>query len=327
MLKMAAIGCGNQSRGSIIPTIRPAGADLVATCDLDRGLAEDVARRHGADRVYTDYCEMLEKEDVQAVTVVGPPEMHIAVGIEVLKSGRHLFIEKPPGWTLEEARLLESAATDANRQVMVGFMKRHARPYQIVKEAIEKPEFGGANTMRMDFTHMPYPELRGDLGLFATHPIDLARFFMGDVTGGVLAKHRVHDLWTMALTLEHGSERTSVLTLSALGARANEFVDIVGKAAVIQVRGLTEVRYIEPKHVEWTDLSMARIWYPELTVPNWPNDSRVLQGYAGQMQHFVEAVANDRPVSPNIADGVETMRIVEAVVAAPEGLSQLTIPA
>ena len=219
MLKVAVIGCGRQSQGNIFPTLRHADVDLGPRVTLTRDWP--AARRvFGARASYTDHREMLQTVNVDAVLVIGPHRCTLRSGTEVLESGRHLFIEKPPGWSLEDARRLQRASDEAQRQVMVGFMKRHARAYRIAKAAADDPAFGGVTTFRMDFTHMPAPDLRTHLGDFSSHPLDLVRFFMGNVTAGVLSKRQVGQSWNLVVMFEHEGATTSVLTLSGLGPRA-----------------------------------------------------------------------------------------------------------
>ena len=71
--------------------------------------------------------------------------------------------------------------------------------------------------------------------------------------------------------------------------------------------------------------SSFRAWHPEFTVPYEQADSLSVQGYAGELSSFADAVLARRPVSPSIEDGVAAMRIVEAIAAAPDGLNVLSL--
>src|SRR5436190_11170208 len=100
-IRFAVIGAGRQCTASLMPGIPYIPElDLVAVCDLKRELAERNARRFGARAVYTSVDEMLRQEAPDAVMVVGPPEMHEEIGLQVLEAGAHLFIEKPAAPTI-----------------------------------------------------------------------------------------------------------------------------------------------------------------------------------------------------------------------------------
>ena len=71
--KLAFIGCGGFATASIFPNNHLVPQiDLVAVCDLDEARAQRNARTFGARRVYTDLHEMLDKEELDGVVVIGP---------------------------------------------------------------------------------------------------------------------------------------------------------------------------------------------------------------------------------------------------------------
>ena len=96
-VRVAVIGCGNHARGALHPNIaRLPHFDYLAVCDLDRGAAEDCARRYGARSVHTDFRAMLDQIAPEAVVVCGGAGLHHQVGLETVRRGIHFFTEKPP---------------------------------------------------------------------------------------------------------------------------------------------------------------------------------------------------------------------------------------
>src|SRR4028119_1252258 len=95
-IRLAVIGAGRQCTNALMPGIPYIEEiDLVAVCDLQRELAERNVRNFGAKAAYTDVAQMLEQEKPDACMVVGPPQIHEEVGLQVLEASAHLFIEKP----------------------------------------------------------------------------------------------------------------------------------------------------------------------------------------------------------------------------------------
>jgi predicted dehydrogenase len=331
MIRFGMIGAGGHATNAIYPSIRHSGMSLVAIADLDPALAERNAGWFGAQRTYGDFREMLDKEELDVVGVVGPPQMHHQIGLEVLRAARHLFMEKPPGRTLDDARELQAAAAENGVQCMVGFMKRFARSYARAKAISQTDEFGTPRLLRLNYSHWHYKPLREHLLFMSTHPLDLARFFMGDVVGGTVFKREVDGNHVIAAMLEHAEGGVSQLSLSALEPRVQEHLELSGDSTLIEVTNLTELRYHPPApgfaEAVGTDESMVRLWLPEFTIPFPETDSLVLQGYAGELQELRAAIEEGRPVSSSIDDGVEAMRLVEAIDAAPAGLSVLELPA
>lgn len=324
------IGVGHHSSQAILPALRHTSFDFVAVADLDKERARAVGGRFGNPTVYNDYEKMLELEDVDAVGVVGPPELHHEAGMAVLQSGRHLFVEKPPAPDLMKTKQLQAMAAARGLKVMVGFMKRHAKSYVRAKSLSQREDFGKATVLRLNYSHVRYPSLREHVTFMSVHALDLARYFMGDVATGMVAKREVAGSHVIALLAEHSMGGFSQVTLSSHEPRVQESVELAGESAMIQVINLTELRYHRRcstwQEVVSTDESMTSIWYPEFTIPIDYTNSLVLQGYAGELQQFADAIEADNAVSPSIDDGVEAMRLAEALFAAPEGLTELSLP-
>lgn len=330
MTRFAMIGAGGHATNAIYPSLRFSGMKLVAIADLSQELAERNAGWFGAERTYPDHTKLLEADDIEAVGVVGPPQMHLEIGLDVLRAGKHLFIEKPPGRTLADARLLQKTADDNGVMLMVGFMKRFAKAYRRVKEISATPEFGTPRLLRLNYSHWNYTPLREHLIFMSTHPLDLCRFFMGDVVDGSVFKREVDGNYVIALLLEHAGGGASHVSLSALEPRVQESVELSGDSTLVKVTNQTELRYDHRapgfKEAFNTNESMASVWTPDFTIPFQDSDSLFIQGYAGEMKHFGDAVRGEVPLESTIADGVEAMRLVEAVHDAPEGISPLRLP-
>lgn len=325
-IRFAMIGAGNHARQSIYPALRFTDLELVAVADLDKGRARAVGGRFGSPRVYTDYQEMLKVEELDAVGVVGPPDLHHEAGLAVVESGRHLFVEKPPAPDLAGARELQARAAEQEVQVMVGFMKRHASAYIRARELSERPEFGRRTVLRLNYSHGHLP-VRDHLIYMTTHAVDLARFFMGDISRATAIKRNIDDNFAIALLAEHAGGGISQLTLSAHEPRVQESVELAGESALVQITNMTELRYHPAAGaIVPPDETMTSVWFPEFTIPLEYADSHVLQGYAGELRNFAEGIATGSAVSPNIHDGVEAMRLVEALFEAPEGMSELHLP-
>ena len=124
--RIGFIGCGSFSSACIYPSLRlaangiePPGSEpiveLVACCDFDATLAERNARLFGFQRFSTDPREMLKKEALDAVFVVMHPRLQPALAIEVMRSGRNVFIEKPPAQTLAEVREIQRVSRETGK--------------------------------------------------------------------------------------------------------------------------------------------------------------------------------------------------------------------
>ena len=125
---VASIGVG--SRGSGIGHAAGSLGNMVACCDVDREHAEKFAAKYeGRCAVYTDFRKLLERKDIDAVTIGTPDHWHTAVAIAALQSGRDVYCEKPLTLTIEEGKLLCQVGKKSGRVFQVGTQQRSDRKF------------------------------------------------------------------------------------------------------------------------------------------------------------------------------------------------------
>jgi myo-inositol 2-dehydrogenase/D-chiro-inositol 1-dehydrogenase len=324
---VGVVGCGVHSTSSILPSIRHARMRLVAVCDMDHERAELARRQFGAESAYKSVEDMLVRTDLDAVIVVGPPDLHVSAGIAALQSGRHVFVEKPPASSLADALRLRQASESAKRQLMVGFMKRRASAYRLVRQVMDDEGFGPVTSVQLTYAHWPVKGLRLHLLDMSIHALDLVRWLLGDPSRMSVYKRSIRDNHVVALTLEHPTA-VSQLDLSGFQPGVQERLVVTGDGAVIRVENLTNVVYVRQAAGAPAEAPNNRVtssWTPEFAIPDAENDRLVLQGYATEMIAFADAVREGRPVAPSIDDGIAAMRLVDAIVEAPEGLSTVEV--
>jgi predicted dehydrogenase len=127
-LKACFIAAGGHSFRNVYPTFQYAPVNLVAICDVNGERVAAYARRFGASRHYTDHREMLEKEQPEVVFIVTAyhPDGRVQatdLAIDALKSGSHVWMEKPTASSIQEVEKLMEASTRYNRYVMTGLKK------------------------------------------------------------------------------------------------------------------------------------------------------------------------------------------------------------
>jgi predicted dehydrogenase len=122
-LKIAIVGCGKIADGHAeeIAKLPPGCAALVACCDREILLAEQLAARYGIPRHYDGYEEMLARETPDVVHVTTPPASHVPLARQAIDAGAHVYVEKPFALSAAEARELLAHADEGGRRVTVGW--------------------------------------------------------------------------------------------------------------------------------------------------------------------------------------------------------------
>jgi predicted dehydrogenase len=121
---VGAIGVGG--RGSGIASQARKFGPVVAVCDVDRSHAEKGKASFGDGKaeVYSDYRKLLDRKDIQVVTIGTPDQWHAKIAIEALQAGKDVYCEKPLTLTIDEGKLICKAVKATGRVFQVGTQQR-----------------------------------------------------------------------------------------------------------------------------------------------------------------------------------------------------------
>jgi myo-inositol 2-dehydrogenase/D-chiro-inositol 1-dehydrogenase len=122
-LNVASIGVGG--RGSAIGHQAGGLGNMLACCDVDSGRAAGFANRYeNRCQTYGDYRKVLDRNDVEAVTIGTPDHWHVKIATEAMQAGKDVYCEKPLTLTIEESKLVCQAAQKTGRVFQVGTQQR-----------------------------------------------------------------------------------------------------------------------------------------------------------------------------------------------------------
>jgi predicted dehydrogenase len=187
-IRVGVIGAGGMAEYHI-EGFREAGAEVVAVADLNIDAAKALTAKFEIPETYKSLTEMIEKADVDAVSIITPNKFHKMLAIEALNAGKHVFCEKPPALNADETTEMKEACENAGKILMFDFNNR-ARPesYAMMKY-IENGDVGKINSAQAVWTRRT--GIPGFGGWFTNkalsgggpvidllHMIDLALYFM-----------------------------------------------------------------------------------------------------------------------------------------------------
>jgi predicted dehydrogenase len=139
-VRLGVIGVGGQGRAHL-NNIDPAYADLRAIADINPAqleLADEaIAKRGGPPaRHYSEWQEMLQKEDLEAVTIALPLHLHADVTVACLEAGKHVLCEKMMAWDLEGCERMLKASEKNNRLLEIGYQRHYNPVYQAAYDGV-----------------------------------------------------------------------------------------------------------------------------------------------------------------------------------------------
>jgi predicted dehydrogenase len=142
-IRVGIIGCGGIARATHIPNYKKIeGVELVACADIDISAAKKVAKEFGIPHFYKEYNEMLEKENLDAVSVCTPNIFHKGPAIAAMKAGAHVLTEKPMAGKLSDAKKMYEASKKYGKILIVGFQTRFRIDLNELRQLVQAGELG-----------------------------------------------------------------------------------------------------------------------------------------------------------------------------------------
>ncbi|WP_166819961.1 Gfo/Idh/MocA family protein [Thalassoroseus pseudoceratinae] len=184
------IGVGGQGRGNLGRFIKNAGA----VCDVDQThlakaakMVEDKGRKC---KTFSDYRELLDQADIDAVVISTPDHWHALPTIHACQAGKDVYCEKPLSLTIGEGRLMVEAARAHKRVVQTGSQQRSAKNFRTACELVRSGHIGKLQTVLVG---IPGPNHPGEPVPNSEPPEELDyEFWLGPAPNRPYNKKRVH---------------------------------------------------------------------------------------------------------------------------------------
>ena len=144
MLKVAIIGCGKIADDHLQQIQRISGCDVVAACDLELLMATQLCDRFQIAHAFSDVAEMLRTCLPDVVHITTPPLSHLALGMQCLDAGCHVYIEKPFALNESETQTILAFAERKGRKVTVGHDLQFSPVARRMRELVRKGYLGDA---------------------------------------------------------------------------------------------------------------------------------------------------------------------------------------
>lgn len=138
-LNIAMIGTTNQARYDLNNV---ASENIVAICDIDDNYLAKTAQDFPGAKKFNDFRRVLDQPGIDAVVIAIPDHCHAVATIAALKSGHHVYCEKPLTHTLSECRAVQKAAAKAKKATQIGTQIHAGDNYRRVVELVQRDAVG-----------------------------------------------------------------------------------------------------------------------------------------------------------------------------------------
>ncbi len=292
-------------------------AQLVAIASRSDESRQQAHRDHPTARIYADYRQMLADEQLDAVDIVLPSNLHFEAALAVLDSGRHLLLEKPMSLSVDHCTRLIERAKERGLLLAVGHEFRLSSLWGKIKELVDAGAIGDPLYALIELWRRPYRLGSGgwryDIGRVGSwileepiHFFDLARWYfarLGDpvsvyaLANGKRADHpELHDNFSALVSFPQG--RYAVISQTLAGWEHHQVVKLTGTDGALSARWSGALdRTFEPTF----SLQMLRDGQPiDVPVPKITGEVYEL---VDQLEMMVAAVRGGAPLACTGEDG------------------------
>ena len=319
-IRVAVIGAGHMGERHARIYAGMPDVELVAVCDTREDAARDLAARTAAS-AYSDFGELLRRDDLDAVSVCTPDGLHREPSELAMLGGRHVLVEKPIATTLADAGAMVEAAARAGVMLLVGHCLRFDPRYDQARQAVERGELGAIQTIytRRANTVAAQDRLGGrcSLPLFlGVHDYDVMRWLVGSEVERVTAESKWGLLQEQGFPVEDancallrfadgvlGIAELSWILPRGFPAAGDHRLDVVGGAGSLSIATLeTGLRRADGQRAVQVDTTAAP------SVQGHPGGM-----YYFELRHFVDCVRGRATPAVTPHDAVMALRIALAV--------------
>jgi len=360
-VRIAIVGAGAVSDYHHVPGIRlDPRAQLAAVCDTNPELLEQRRGDWSVDYVTTDYRQICEDPQIDALIIATPNFTHLPIALAAAGHGKHVMCEKPLGLNAREVRMMYHAAREADVVHMTAFTYRFAPSMRYMRHLLHTGALGTPRHFRSQrFLDLPETSWgwrqygdkagAGDLFDMTIHRIDFAIDLLGPIARicGAVARFAPRmttadgqpcppsdvDDWS-SLIGEFASgavgvwEGTTLAKGYGLNGFGHEWAEINGS------EGSAVYRLHEPNTLLLgkTGQDLAPVFVPDefLSPEGSPRDPRA--GVPATVfrydltWEFVSAITEGRPAIPSFYDGLRAQTIADAVLQSQQERRWIDIP-
>lgn len=325
-LKFAIIGCGRICYKHVESLKKIESAEIVAVCDVKPERAKKYSEQLNVPS-YTDYREMLRNEDIDIINILTPSGTHAQISIDVIKTGRHVVVEKPMALRIKDTDRMIHCADDNGVRLFIVKQNRFNTPVVKTRQAFENGRFGklilGTVRVRWSRNQAYYDQdsWRGtwaqDGGVLtnqASHHIDLLQWFFGDVesvfadTTTALANIETEDTGVAILRFTNGALGVIEATTATRPKDLEGSLSVLGEKGTVEIGGFAVNQIKVWNFVEETESDRKVI---SEYVDNPPNVYGF--GHEKYLRHVINSLKTGKAALVEGLEGKKSIEIINAI--------------
>ena len=335
VLRVGVVGTGFGAQVHLPALCALRGVEVVALCGIDSERVEEIAREHEIPHTFDDYGELLASEQIDAVTLAAPPDLHHPMAVAACELGVHMLCEKPLATSAAEARDLEQMVRDSGLCHGVAFHRRYEPARKRMKELVEQGYIGElhsvsvivyrsklrAGPVQPDSWTARQERGGGVLSTVAAHYVDQLRWWFGEIhAASGLTQTAVREPITSgygeAPVIDADDNAAFVIRFAsgAIGSISISYTAATDVGEEIVVSGSDGMLAIqEPDQIVGARRgeSVKSVMQRQARRPE--AGQRAIDPFRQLAADWVQAIRSGGPFSPSFEDGARVQEVLDAV--------------
>jgi predicted dehydrogenase len=316
----------------------PYQLNLKVICSRTQAKLDAVASQWGWQETQTDWREVVNRPDIDAIDIATPNVLHAPIAIAAAQAGKIILCEKPLATTLEEAEQMAQAA--AKLPTLVWFNYRRVPAVALAKHMLDEGRLGqiyhyrglylnesGNDPAKVSGWRYRRSESgSGAMGDLLSHSLDAALLLNGPLAGLTAMTHTfaagrdVDDAVALLAHFANGSLGTFEATRFGVGHRNQHFFEIHGSRGMLRFDLEDMNRLVFYDATDAPDMRAPRNLM--VTGPDHPYSENFWKpGHAIGYEHtfiatlgdFLQCLSRDETFHPNFADALAVQRLLHAI--------------
>jgi predicted dehydrogenase len=306
------IGAGGMANAVHYPSLASfEDVRIAAVCDLDAKRLNSTADKYGIEGRYSDYRRMVEEVAPEAVYVIGQPHLMYDIWTWCLSQGLNLYIEKPMGITVHQARALAYLAEKHGCITQVSFQRRSCPLAVMLREdCLKRGPILHAVCTFYKCSPQPFLAARDHMMDDSVHAIDTLRWMCGGEVVDIQSVTRqvgVPDINLITALIRFDNGATGVLLNSWVSGRRTFRVEM-------HASGICAEAELEGKGYLYADGDTKGTEYDTRDVAG-SSENFVFGGFQAKNREFIDAVKSGRQPGSHFGDALKTMEVAEKILA------------
>lgn len=311
-VRVAVVGAGGMANAVHYPSLASfEDVEITGICDIDSERMNTTANKYGIQNRFSDYKQMISEVEPEAVYVIGQPHILYDVWMWCLEQKLNLYIEKPMGITMHQARSLAYMAEKNNCITQVSFQRRSSPMVTMLRnECLKRGPITHAACKFYKSDIVPFIGARDRMMDDTVHSIDTLRWMCGGSVVKIESKTKrlgVPDINFISATLHFDNDSTGFLVNSWSSGRRIFAVEMHAPNICVEAEH-------ENKGYLYADGDTKGVEYDARKIAGG-DELYIYGGFRSKHREFIDCLKEGKQPSSNFSDALKTMEVAEKILA------------